>query len=254
MSYDACALLIKAGDPDRHLSAMAAPPEDRGALMAIYALNLEIARAPWASPEPLVAQIRLQWWADEIDKIYRGERVNSHEILPALREVIFDHNLPQPLFIALIEARQLDIYADPPESMAAFDAYIEATSGSVMELAGRALGAPEAALPILRDFAYGAGVANLLRAAPALAARGFSPLPLEVEKVVFAARRRLALARQQRAAIPKRLIPALRAGWRADAALKEAQKRPESIANGLLEESPAWRRLSFQLRLWSGRW
>ncbi len=254
MSFDICEKLVKSGDPDRFLAAQSAPLQSRRALMALYAVNLEIARAPWASPEPLVAQMRLRWWADEIGKIYRGELVNNHEILPALRETIFDHNLPQALFEALIEARQADIYADPPTSRAAFDTYIETTSGGVMELAARILGAPGAALPTVRDFAYGAGVASLLRAVPALKARGYSPLPEGGEAIITTAQRRLDLARQQRRKIPKSLAPALLAGWRADTTLKEAQKRPENIAKGLLEESPAWRRLSYQLRLWSGRW
>lgn len=253
-SFDACAALVKAGDPDRFLSAQSAPPEDRQRLMAIYAVNLEIARAPWASAEPLVAQMRLQWWADEIAKIYRGEVPDSHEILPALHEVIFDHNLPKWLFERLIEARYFDIFNDPHKDENAFVTYIENTAGSAMNLAARALGAEEKHLITVDNFSFGAGVANLLRAAPELVARGRKPLPENIGNILNETQNRIAKAHQQRRNVPASLAPVLHAGWRADATLREAIKRPENIAKGLLEESPAWRRLSLHLRRITGRW
>ncbi len=254
MSFDACKKLVRAGDPDRYLSAQTATPEGHKALMAIYAVNLEIAHAPWASPEPLVAQMRLRWWGDEIARIYQGEAVTTHEILPALREVIFDHNLPQRYFEALIEARMNDVFADPPESPAAFDAYIEATSGSVMALAARALGAPEAAMPVVSGFAYGAGVANLLRAVPALKSHGHQPLVEPASEVVQSAISQMALARKNRSAIPPTATPAMLAGWRADATLTHAYKHPDHINTGLLEESPARKMLALRWRRFIKRW
>ncbi len=254
MSFSACEKLVKSGDPDRWLSAQIAPPEGRRALMAIYAANLLIARAPWASPEPLVAQMRLQWWADEIGRIYHGEQVTTHEILPALREVIFDHTLPRGLFEALIEARMQDIYADPPENRAAFDRYIEATSGSVTALAAKALGASSTARQTISDFAYGAGVATLLRAVPALSARGHQPLTPPVSDIIATAKNRLASARANRATLPRTATPALLAGWRADATLAQAHKHPSNITSGLLEESPFQRMATLRWRKLTGKW
>ena len=72
MSFDACAELVRRGDPDRFLSAMTAPPELRGRLMILYAFNLEVARAPWVASEPMLAEMRLQWWADAIAEIFEG--------------------------------------------------------------------------------------------------------------------------------------------------------------------------------------
>lgn len=254
MSFDACARLVKSGDPDRFLSARFAPPESRATLMAIYAVNLEIARAPWASREALVAQMRLRWWQDEIAKIYRGEAVDSHEILPALREVIFDHNLPQSLFEKLIVARHFDIYSDAHENAAAFDTYINQTSGTVMELAALVLGAGPEALPTVRDFAYAAGVANLMRATPELRARSRAPLPEDLSEITQNALTKLRTARANRGTVAKAATPALLAGWRVDATLVEAQKRPASIKGGLLEESPARKMITLRWRALTGRW
>ena len=47
MSVEACAALVARGDPDRFLSAMAAPVAARAVLFPLYAFNLEVAKAPW---------------------------------------------------------------------------------------------------------------------------------------------------------------------------------------------------------------
>ena len=44
MTLNACAELVRQGDPDRFLATMAAPPEARAKLFPLYAFNLEVAR------------------------------------------------------------------------------------------------------------------------------------------------------------------------------------------------------------------
>ena len=74
-----------------------------------------------------------------------------------------------------------------------------------MELAARALGAEGAALPVVRDFARGAGTAALLRALPELRARGRDPLPTGVAPADLArdGLAALARARARRARVPR---------------------------------------------------
>ena len=61
MTVQACAEIVHAGDPDRFASAMTAPVADREVLFPLYAFNLEIAKAPWMTQEPIIAQMRLQF-------------------------------------------------------------------------------------------------------------------------------------------------------------------------------------------------
>ncbi len=249
MSFKACTQRVKAGDPDRYASAPHLPE-----LHAIYAFNLEVARAPWASAEPMIAEMRLQWWADAIEAIYAGKAPQTHEILPAVAQVVQTHALPRPLFDGLIQARRFDIYRDPHPDRAAFDGYIQATAGNVMELAARALGAPPTALPVIGKFAYGAGVANLLRALPELLARGRHPVPSEVGPVLHDARQAISAARAQRRKVPRSVTPALLAGWRSDATLRFAQRNPDDILTGNLNESPFARGATLRWRSLTGRW
>jgi 15-cis-phytoene synthase len=177
LSAEACAALVERGDPDRFRSAMVAPPAMRPGLMALYAFNLEIARAPWVASEPMLAQIRLRWWLDALEEIAGGGAVRRHEVVGPLAEAVRAGGLPVRLMEEMVEARVVDAEAAPHGDRAALDRYIERTAGHLMELAARHLGAGEGAVPVVRRFAYGAGVAAFLRAVPELRARGREPLP-----------------------------------------------------------------------------
>jgi phytoene synthase len=72
MSLQACADLVARGDPDRFRATMATPPEARAVLFPIYAFNLEVSRAPWVTEEPMIAEMRLQFWRDVAEEIGQG--------------------------------------------------------------------------------------------------------------------------------------------------------------------------------------
>ncbi|WP_233252511.1 squalene/phytoene synthase family protein [Maritimibacter sp. 55A14] len=256
--FDACAELVERGDPDRFLSVMTAPPARRGALMALYAFNIEVSRAPWVTAEPMIAEMRLQWWHDALEEIAAGASPRAHEVVTPLAEVVAEHGLPVAALSGLVAARRGDIYPDPPADRAAFDAYLDATSGNLMWLAAKVLGAaPEAEAPV-RDFAYGAGLAAYLRAVPELEARGQRPLPdgreIAVADLAGEGLARIAAARRARGRVGRAAIPALLAGWRADATLRAARRDPNRVKSGRLTEPEAQRRLSLFLRSLTGRW
>ena len=62
MTLEACAALVERADPVRFRSVMASPPTARSVLFPIYAFNVEVARAPWVTEEPMIAEMRLQFW------------------------------------------------------------------------------------------------------------------------------------------------------------------------------------------------
>ncbi len=262
MSIAACAEITRGRDPDRFLSAMVAPPDDRAALFVLYAFNLEIARAPWVAHEPLAAEMRLQFWADLIGDMGKGRAADAlvpgHEVAIPLGEVVRARNLPLAPLAGMIEARRFDIWRAPHADEAAVLAYVDATAGNLMWLAARALDMPEDGEALVRDFALGAGLAALLRALPALDAAGRNPLPMGDE----AALRRLAergleglrKARRQRRRVPARVRPALLAGWQADHVLRKVLRRPGAVMADGLAPSEFVRRAGLLARSMSGRW
>ena len=64
LSY--CGQEVRKYDKDRFLTALFAPADRREALFALYAFNLEIAKTREVVTEPVLGQIRLQWWYDAI--------------------------------------------------------------------------------------------------------------------------------------------------------------------------------------------
>lgn len=258
MQFDAdltaCAELVQKSDPDRFLSTMAAPVQARPLLFALYAFNIELARAPWASQESMIAEMRVQWWRDVGAEIAEGKPVRRHYVATPLSKLL------KPELAACIdgmaEARRWDIYKDPFEDQAEFDCYIDRTSGSLMWMAAASLGQADEA--VVRDFGYGAGVANWLRAIPELEAQKRIPLldgTLEgVQTLARKALEKLSKARERRADVSKAAGAALLAGWQAEAVLKQTVREPERVAQGALGQSEFRRRSGLMLRAVTGRW
>ncbi len=59
-----CADLVRGHDFARYAATLLVPAEQRRALLALYAFNVEISRVRDHVTQPLAGEIRLQWWAD----------------------------------------------------------------------------------------------------------------------------------------------------------------------------------------------
>jgi phytoene synthase len=176
-----CEALVRTADKDRFLAALFAPAEHRGALHALYAFNLEMARMREIIREPLAGEIRLQWWNDAIASRAAGE-AGANPVAAALLATMARYRLPAELLTGLIAAHRFDLYDEPMGTLADFNDYARATASAIIELAARIL-APDNT-PDLGELAFQAGlghaIAGLLRALPVHAARGQSYVPAEV--------------------------------------------------------------------------
>lgn len=249
MSINACATIVQRADPDRFLAVMAAPVALRARLFPLFAFNIEVARAPWATQEPLIAQMRLQWWQDAVTEIAAGQPPRKHEVVEPLAGVM--QSLPLAPFTALIAARQWDIYDAPFADEAAFWAHLDDTSGGLMWLATGVRG-PEA--PI-RGIGVAQGLASWLTAAPELAARGRVPLVDDSPEALRGlARRGLDLLDAAKGADFGDGVPALRSAWRTKALLVQVIKDPACVAAGTLGTSEFQRRGSLLWRSLTRRW
>lgn len=236
-AINACAALVEKGDPDRFLAAMAAPVAARGPLFVLYAFNLELARAPWVTAEPLIARMRLQFWRD----VLALDEPKAHAVAGPLQGLIRE-GLPVAPLEAMIEAREAEIGTSAPfADEVALWAYLDGTGGALMRASVLALDggdSPEAG-------AFGAvhGLANYLLAVPALQAAGRralpDPGPEAVARLARAGLDRLASARPGLRALPR---AALLAGWRAEGVLDRAATDPHRVAEGGLAESEFSRR------------
>jgi 15-cis-phytoene synthase len=235
MTVDACAALVQRGDPDRFAAVMAAPVAARAKLFVIYAWNLEVARAPWVTQEPLIAEMRLQFWRDVLE----GPR-RSHEVAGPLFDM--RGGLPVDVMDRLVAARMWDVGRDAHSDL---DGYLEDTGAGLMWVAARALGAPDAAEPVARGVGWATGLANYLQAVPELEARGRVPLMDGRSDAVRALAQR-GLDRLARARLGRRLVgagaPALLAGWQSQGLLRQVVRDPMAVADGRMGLSEAAKR------------
>src|SRR5947208_177399 len=134
----ACEATVRRADPDRYFSALFAPADKRPLLFALYAFNHELARIGETVHEPMMGEIRLQWWRETVDGARNG-KPRAHDVPRALAELFARADLPVSLFDAMINARQFDITHEGAPDQGTLDGYLDATSANLMRLAARIL-------------------------------------------------------------------------------------------------------------------
>src|ERR1700689_2134729 len=137
-AWDYCAALVRAADRDRFLASLFAPAQQRAALHALYAFDVEMARVREAAREPLPGEIRLQWWRDVIHG-ERGGEAQANPVAAALLATIERSQLPVGRLIDLVDARRFDLYDEPMASLSDLEAYARKTSSTVIALAAQIL-------------------------------------------------------------------------------------------------------------------
>jgi phytoene synthase len=276
---DAVVASARAGEPDRYLAALLAPPSARSGLLALAAFASEVARVPnLAASEPSVGEIRLQWWRDALQSA--DERAQTgNPIADALRAAARRHALPLPLLLETIEARSFELAGDSMADDAALQTYLWKSEGAAFALAGRVL-APDAVAAIDTAAAASAqayGLARLLLHLPRTLSRERLPLPqsrLEAAGVtrsellagergpgvaiLFAglgdeARRSLVTSRQHVANLPRGARAAFLPLALVRSYLRALERPGRDVLRESVEIAPLTRVLRIATAHWSGR-
>ncbi|HZH10105.1 MAG TPA: phytoene/squalene synthase family protein [Microvirga sp.] len=176
-----CEALVREADPDRYFANLIAPTAKRPYLFALHAFNFEIARVRESVREPMLGEIRLQWWRDALQGEARGD-VRANPVAAALDDTIVKFRLPRQALVDLIDARMFDLYDDPMPSLNDLEGYGGETSSSLIQLASIILN--DGKDPGTADAAGHAGVAyaitGLLRAFPIHARQGQLYVPVDI--------------------------------------------------------------------------
>ncbi len=182
---DAVWQAARAGDRDRYWAALFVPEPSRTGLMTLAAFNVELARIPEIVSDPMMGEIRLQWWRDAL----AGDTDTGNLIADALRLTVQEFQLDRPRLQGLIDARIFDLTGDIMPDQQAARAYLHKTAGSMFALALKILGdetsGPEMAVKdaglaygltgLMRSLAYHRAQGRLYLPATAFADAGVSP-------------------------------------------------------------------------------
>jgi 15-cis-phytoene synthase len=133
--YSTCDTLLKRDDRDRWVASLFLPTKLRPPVHALHAFSLEIARVRQLVSEPMLGEIRFQWWRE----VLTGEGGGANPIAAALLDTMARFGLPRDKLISLIDARLFDLYDAPMPSTAALETYAQATAGALFQLAASML-------------------------------------------------------------------------------------------------------------------
>ena len=131
---------LKQADPDRYRAALMADAQRRGDLLILYAFHYELSKVPDVTSEPMVGQIRYEWWREAIEEIYSGGEVRRHEISTPLTELLRRTNVPRFWIDRLIDGRARDLDPQPFADMEEAQIYARQTSGQLMQIAVKLIG------------------------------------------------------------------------------------------------------------------
>jgi phytoene synthase len=130
---------LSRGDPDRWLSSRFTAGETaRRALVAIYAFDNELGRAPRAASTPIVAEMRLAWWREALEEIRSGVPVRRHPVALALSATVGEYSLDITLLETLIDARFRELDSRPMTLEEALE-WAEGTGGTCARLSAAVL-------------------------------------------------------------------------------------------------------------------
>lgn len=137
-----CEELLRTRDRDLWLACLFAPQDARKHIHALYAFTREAADVGGKVTQPLLGEMRLQWWVDALEGgAAQGEGARANPVADALIDTIERFALPSGEFVALAEAYVFDLYDDSMPTWEALEDYCRRTTSAPMRWAARILGA-----------------------------------------------------------------------------------------------------------------
>jgi phytoene synthase len=160
-------------DPERRLALVYVPRARRGALEALWRLDVTLGAVLATGSEPMISQIRLAWWREALEKLDR-ERPPAEPVLEALARKVIPAGVAGAE-LAAMEEGWTALIAPGALRQEELRHYAQARGGRLFALSARLLGAEAPAVEAageswaLIDLARRSGDAAEARAAVAAA-------------------------------------------------------------------------------------
>lgn len=196
---------------DRYLAALLAPRGQRDDLMVLGAFLGDVARIPLTVREPMLAEIRLQWWRDCLASHTPAVKTGS-PLADCLLETIDRRHLAREPFAAIVDAAGMLL---PPEGLGdRWMDYLDAGDVNAARLSANLAGADA------RDWREGLdasarayGLCRLLIDLPYYQAIGRDPIASgndrrSASELLRQARHQLAIARDRLSGAPREIVMA----------------------------------------------
>ncbi|MFW0776780.1 MAG: squalene/phytoene synthase family protein [Rickettsiales bacterium] len=101
-NHSYCVDLVRSLKRDNFLHSLFVPTEQRNDLLALYALDAELAHVHVSVTEEVNAHIRYAWWQESLDDIFSGKPARKHPVLETLAPLITKKHLNHDTLVALV--------------------------------------------------------------------------------------------------------------------------------------------------------
>jgi len=149
-----CQAKAAASGSSFYYSFLFLPPARRRAIVALYAFCREVDDVVDEVHDPGVARAKLDWWREEIGRVFGG--LPEHPVGQALAPVVRDFTLPREHFVAVIDGMTMDLTQTRYLDFAALELYCHRVAGVVGLMSAEIFGYTD---PATRDYARDLGIA-----------------------------------------------------------------------------------------------
>ncbi|MEM7620153.1 MAG: squalene/phytoene synthase family protein [Pseudomonadota bacterium] len=167
--------------PDFYTATLFAPKRKRLALLSLYSFHAELARIATSVSEPMLGEIKLQWWRDALQNAEQKVQI-GHPVADNFAKVIKNYNIPKVHIANMIDARSFDLSDEPMPDEQSLKIYLNKTYGGLFLISAYILKQNFEDRKRLEKAGYMAGFAygltELLCTLPFQAARMRLSLPL----------------------------------------------------------------------------
>ncbi len=133
-NFNYCVEAVKSTDYNTYLSTLIVPQPFLRPAFAVKAFNAELMSIGQSRFDQRIAQIKLQFWKDQLDKVFKAgdsEKSLSEPISNELLAAVRRFNLTKSWFGRLVEARKQFLIAGQVKSLAELEKYGDAQMASV---------------------------------------------------------------------------------------------------------------------------
>lgn len=136
------------------------PKQARESAFAVAAFHSEIAKTRSVVSETAIGLMRLLWWREAVQGLYKGEVKQGQPVLEGLHQAIDHYDLPLQLFEEMTYGYEFDLEDKQPSHFDGLETYFETTYGKLFALLSL-LDKPSQKLP--KPFFHAFGLLRLLR-------------------------------------------------------------------------------------------
>jgi phytoene synthase len=173
-----CATRAAASGSSFYYAFLFLPAPRRRAITALYAYCREVDDVVDDAGDPAVAQAKLAWWSQEIDRLYQGAA--QHPVTRALAPHVEPFGITRERLQQILEGMRMDLQQTRYLDYAGLRRYCHLVAGVVGELSAGifGFGAPQT-LEYARELGQALQLVNILRDVGEDARRGRIYLPVE---------------------------------------------------------------------------